>query len=54
MWGCGFGAAGDLYNATLVSIGSSTTGEGASAKLTVNGSGTITAVKLMDGGYGFW
>ena len=48
--GYGSGAAGDLYNATLVSIGSSTTGEGASAKLTVNGSGTITAVKLMDGG----
>ena len=35
---------------TLVSIGSSTTGEGATAKLTVNGSGTITAVKLMNGG----
>ena len=48
--GYGSGAAGDLYNATLVSIGSSTTGEGATAKLTVNGSGTITAVKLMDGG----
>ena len=48
--GYGSGAAGDLYNAKLVSIGSSTTGEGATAKLTVNGSGTITAVKLMDGG----
>jgi len=48
--GYGSGAAGDLYNATLVSIGSSTTGEGATAKLTVNGSGTITAVKLMNGG----
>ena len=35
--GYGSGAAGDLYNATLVSIGSSTTGEGATAKLTVNG-----------------
>ena len=35
--GYGSGAAGDLYNAKLVSIGSSVTGEGATAKLTVNG-----------------
>ena len=48
--GYGSGAAGDIYNAQLVSIGSSVTGKNATAKLTVNGSGTITAVKLMDGG----
>ena len=34
----------------MVSIGSSVTGKHATAKLTVNASGTITAVKVMDGG----
>ena len=48
--GYGSGTAGDIYNAKLISIGSSTTGKHATAKLTVNGSGTITAVKVMDGG----
>jgi hypothetical protein len=48
--GYGSGSAGDLYNAKLVSIGSSVTGQYATAKITVNGSGTITAVKIMDGG----
>ena len=48
--GYGSGTAGDVYNAQLVSIGSSTTGKHASAKLTVDGSGTITSVKVMDGG----
>ena len=48
--GYGSGSAGDIYNAQLVSIGSSITGKNATAKLTVNGSGTITAVKIMDGG----
>ena len=48
--GYGSGSAGDLYNAKLVSIGSSVTGSNATAKLTVDGSGTITAVKVMDGG----
>ena len=48
--GYGGGSAGDLYNAKLVSIGSSVTGSNATAKLTVDGSGTITAVKIMDGG----
>ena len=48
--GYGSGTAGDIYNAKLVSIGSSITGKFATAKLTVNGSGTITAVKLMNGG----
>jgi len=48
--GYGSGTAGDIYNAKLISIGSSVTGKHATAKLTVNGSGTITAVKVMDGG----
>jgi hypothetical protein len=48
--GYGSGTAGDIYNAKLISIGSSTTGKHATAKLTVDGSGTITAVKVMDGG----
>ena len=34
----------------MVSIGSSTTGKHATAKLTVDSSGTITDVKVMDGG----
>jgi len=48
--GYGSGTAGDIYNAKLISIGSSITGKHATAKLTVDGSGTITNVKLMDGG----
>ena len=48
--GYGSGTAGDVYNAQLVSIGSSVTGKHATAKLTVDSSGTITAVKVMDGG----
>ena len=48
--GYGSGSAGDIYNAKLISIGSSTTGKHATAKLTVDGSGTITDVKVMDGG----
>ena len=34
----------------LVGNGTSTTGQGATARITVNGSGTITGVKIMDGG----
>ena len=48
--GYGSGSAGDLYNAKLVAIGSSITGNAATAKITVDGSGSITAVKIMDGG----
>jgi len=48
--GYGSGTAGDIYNAKLISIGSSITGKHATAKLTVDGSGTITSVKVMDGG----
>ena len=48
--GYGSGSAGDLYNAKLVAFGSSITGKHATAKVTINSSGTITAVKIMDGG----
>ena len=47
--GYGSGAPANIYNARLVSSGSAT-GKHATAKITVNSSGTITAVKLMDGG----
>jgi len=48
--GYGSGAAGDIYNARLVAIGASVTGKHATAKLTVNASGNITSVKILDGG----
>ena len=48
--GYGSGTAGNIYNARLISIGNSITGQNATAKLTVNGSGTITDVEVMDGG----
>ena len=46
--GYGSGAPANIYNARLV--GGAGGGKHATAKITVNGSGTITAVKLMDGG----
>ena len=42
--------AGDIYNASLTAVGSDVTGQNASVKLTVDASGTITDVKIMDGG----
>ena len=48
--GYGGGAVGDLYNARLVSIGSSTTGKHATAKISVNALGNLTDVIIMDGG----
>ena len=48
--GYGSGVAGSLFNARLVAIGASVTGQYATAKVTVNGSGNITDVKIMDGG----
>ena len=45
--GYGSGAAGSLYNARLVSIGSSITGKHATGKITFNANGEITAVKIM-------
>jgi hypothetical protein len=49
-FGYGSGAAGNIYNARLVGFAGSTTGENATAVITFDGSGTITAVKIMDGG----
>jgi len=49
-YGDGSGSGGDFYNAKLVAIGASVTGEGATAKITIDSSGTITNVTLMDGG----
>jgi len=47
----GNSSAGYLYNARLVSAGAATTqGQYATARLTINGTGNITAVKIMDGG----
>ena len=50
--GTGYGTQvdADYYNAKLVAIGSSTTGLEATAKVTVDATGGITAVKIMDGG----
>ena len=46
----GTGSAGTLYNAKLVGIGTSTTGNDATAAITVDGDGGITAIQIMDGG----
>jgi len=46
----GSGTPGDFYNATLVGFAGSTVGQHATAKVTVDGSGSITDVKVMDGG----
>jgi hypothetical protein len=49
-FGYGSGASGNIYNARLVGFAGSTTGANATAVITFDGSGTITAVKIMDGG----
>ena len=46
----GTGANATYYNAKLVSIGNSTTGQHATAKVDVADTGGITAVQIMDGG----
>ena len=48
--GYGSGVAGDIYNAKLVGFAGSTTGSYATAKITVDAIGGITAIKIMDGG----
>jgi hypothetical protein len=48
--GYGNGVPGDYYNATLVGFAGSTVGQYATAKVTVDGAGSITDVKIMDGG----
>lgn len=49
-YGSGGGSIENYYNANLVSIGSSTTGNHATAKVTVSAAGTISNVIIMDGG----
>ena len=49
-YGTGGGSEETYYNANLVSIGASTTGSNATAKVTVSAAGTISALTIMDGG----
>ena len=49
-YGVGSGGVENLYNARLVGFAGSTTGANATARITVNASGSITAVKIIDGG----
>ena len=51
--GYGSGVAGNIYNARLVGIGTSTTGLNATAKISFNSFGNITNVRIMDGGSAF-
>jgi hypothetical protein len=51
--GYGSGVGGDIYNARLVGIGTSTTGLNATAKISFNSFGNITNVRIMDGGSAF-
>jgi len=48
--GYGTGVNANYYNAKLVGIGTSTTGSHATAKVTVDASGGITNILIMDGG----
>ena len=48
--GYGTGVIADYYNAKLVSIGASVTGSNATAKVTVDATGGITDILIMDGG----
>ena len=48
--GYGSGSAGDLYNARLVGLGGSITGQHATAKISVNALGNLTNITIMDGG----
>jgi hypothetical protein len=48
--GYGSGIAGDLYNAKLVGFAGSTTGDNATAKISVDAVGGIIDIRIMDGG----
>ena len=48
--GYGSGTSGDFYGASLVGIGTSTVGQNATAKVSIDSSGSITDVIIMDGG----
>ena len=49
-YGGGSGGVENLYNARLVGFAGSTTGANATARITVNASGSITTLKIIDGG----
>ena len=49
-YGGGSGGVENLYNARLVGFAGSTTGANATARITVNASGSITGLKIIDGG----
>ena len=49
-YGTGSGTEETYYNANLISIGASTTGKHATAKVTVSAAGTISNIIVMDGG----
>jgi len=51
--GYGTGSAGEIYNARLVAQGPGIPGQNATAKIVIDGSGTITDVRIMDGGCGY-
>jgi hypothetical protein len=48
--GYGYGSATNLYNAQLVGFAGSTTGSYATARISVNATGNITSIKIIDGG----
>jgi hypothetical protein len=48
--GYGYGSATSLYNASLVGFAGSATGAFATAKISVDGSGSISDIVIMDGG----
>jgi len=49
-YGEGSGGVENLYNARLVGFAGSTTGANATARITVDASGSITGLKIIDGG----
>jgi hypothetical protein len=48
--GYGSGVAANFYGATLVGFAGSTVGQYATAKVTLDGAGSISDIKIMDGG----
>ena len=51
--GYGSGSGSVIYNATLVGTSGSVTGEGATVVVSIDGSGSLTAAKILDGGSGY-
>lgn len=47
------GVGGEFYNAKLVGVGTSIVGENATAYISINTSGVIQSIKLMNGGSGY-